>query len=363
MFFQSVHEPRGISVDLRSLPQKFTVQGSRGNQVTVTLQVNDLPPVTGEDEPHPLQCRALAEFEPGRKLSEDFRELAAGRLPADSDPTVSQDTLPRLTEHGELADPSEAPYAVMPPRLRAFVVAIRTELAEAALRTIGLLRWRTADEGPYDAIRTRGAFWSLDGHSWHHLPTAIEVRATALLVPQISQTIHDDVQALLDTGAEEPLAHRLWREAWQLRGDNSRSALLIGMTALEVGVKNYIAHAVPNTDWLLEHLPAPPTHRLLGDYIPTLPARDGVAPVITPDVRAAMRVAQERRNALAHTGEVLVENEWLDTTLRQIRNILWTLDAGRGFSWAPTAELLRVPGGLADGDGTGSATTCAESER
>ena len=123
------------------------------------------------------------------------------------------------------------------------------------------------------------------------------------------------------------------------------------MTALEVGVKNYIARAVPDADWLLEHLPAPPTHRLLGDFIPTLsPPSDAAPPTVTPEVRAAVRAAQELRNELAHTGRAEVGYDWLDRTLRLIRSVLWSLDAASGFAWAPTAELLRVPGGFsADG--------------
>jgi hypothetical protein len=236
----------------------------------------------------------------------------------------------------------------MPPRMQDFIRLIRVELAEAATRTTGLLRWRMADEGPYEAIRTLGALWSFDGDDWHDLPTAFEMRTTASLVPRISPGIHDDVQAYLDAGLEEPLAHKLWRESWQLRGENPRSALLIGMTALEVGVKNYIGRAVAEADWLLEHLPAPPTHRLLGDYIPTLPPpSEGAPPTVTPDVRAAIRGAQDLRNVLAHTGKAEVGSDWLEEILRLIRNVLWRLDAASGFAWAPTAELLRVPGGLA----------------
>jgi hypothetical protein len=353
MFFQSVHEPREISVDPRSLPQTFTVQGSRGHQVTVTLEPDPSGSEDGEDPQLSFQCRALTEFEPGRKLGEDFRELAACRLPAGSDPTASRHAYPRLTDDGKLTAPSEAPFAVMPRRMQDFVVLVRTELAEAAARTTGLLRWRMADEGPYDAIRTRGALWSMDGDDWHHLPTAIELHTSAALVPRISRAIHDDVQALLDADVEEPLAHRLWREAWQLRADSPRSALLIGMTALEVGVKNYIARAVPDADWLLEHLPAPPTHRLLGDYIPKLSSPSEAAPpTVTSDMRDAIRGAQDLRNVLAHTGKAEVGLEWLDRTLRLIRDLLWSLDAAGGFSWAPTAELLRVPGGVAAEDVT-----------
>lgn len=278
MFFQSVHEPRGLSVDARSFPQTFTVQGSGDHQVEVTFALDPVRADVDDAWGPAVLCHARAEFDPGRKLSQDFRELAACRLPAGSDATVSRQTFPRLTQDGRLTDPSDAPYTAMPERMRHFIVAVRDELANAANRTVGLVRWRMADEGPYDAIRTRGAMWSLDGQEWHHLPTAFETRSSVSLVPRISADIRGDVQTMLDAGAEEPLAHKLWREAWQLRGDNPRSALLIGMTALEVGVKNYIARAIPDTDWLLAQLPAPPTHRLLAEYIPTLTPPSSATP-------------------------------------------------------------------------------------
>lgn len=90
MFVQTVHEPRGVSVDPRSLPQTFTARGSRGNETMVTLDVDRAGDTSSDDLPPPLRCFALTELEPGRKLSADFRELAAGRLSAGSDPTVSR---------------------------------------------------------------------------------------------------------------------------------------------------------------------------------------------------------------------------------------------------------------------------------
>jgi hypothetical protein len=348
MFFQSVHEPRGLSIDARSFPQTFTVQGSGDYQVAVTFALDLVRADVNDDvSPPALLCHARAEFEPGRKLSHDFRELAACRLPAGSDPTVSRHSFPRLTQDGRLTDPSDAPYTAMPERMRQFIVAVRSELANAANRTVGLLRWRMADEGPYDAIRTRGAMWSLDCQEWHHLPTALETRTSVSLVPCISADIRSDVQAMLDSGAEEPLAHKLWREAWQLRGDSPRSALLIGMTALEVGVKNYIARAIPDTDWLLGQLPAPPTHRLLAEYIPTLtPPGSAKPPSITSDEARAMRDAQGLRNRLAHTGNVEVRADRLGDELQLVQDILWRLDTASGFDWAATASLIRVQGGL-----------------
>lgn len=331
-----------MSVDPASLPVTFVVQGSGEYEVRVVLEAepqhND-----NESQGVALRCRAIAEFEPGRKLSEDFRQLAACRLPEGSDPSAGSRGFPRLNDQGGIDKPSDAPYAVMPERMQSFIVRIRDELATAAARTMGLLRWRTADEGPFEAISTRGAFWSLDEIDWHWLPTVFEARATVSRVPDVTDAIRDDVQALIEAGTDEPLAHKLWREAWQLRQENPRSALLIAMTALEVGVKNYVGQALPDARWLLQELPAPPTHRLLADYVPTLPPPNGGSPpAVERETCDAFRHAQDLRNALAHTGHAAMSAGDLQSLLRRIRTTLWSLDAAAGFSWATSAESLRT---------------------
>ena len=82
---------------------------------------------------------------------------------------------------------------------------------------------------------------------------------------------------LIDEGADEPLAHALLREAEINRNrDALRSALILAVAAIEIGVKRFIATAIPGTAWLLEQIQSPPTHKLLSDYLPTLPAKQTI---------------------------------------------------------------------------------------
>ena len=73
---------------------------------------------------------------------------------------------------------------------------------------------------------------------------------------------------------QEPLAHVLLREA--LAASESRNwatALVMAMTAIEIGVKHLISQLVPEAAWLAEHLPSPPIDAILRDYLPIMPAR------------------------------------------------------------------------------------------
>jgi hypothetical protein len=46
--------------------------------------------------------------------------------------------------------------------------------------------------------------------------------------------------------------------AAQLRRANPRSALIIGMSAAEVGFKQCVGYLVPDAAWLANHVPRPP---------------------------------------------------------------------------------------------------------
>jgi hypothetical protein len=81
------------------------------------------------------------------------------------------------------------------------------------------------------------------------------------------------VEAAYATGAEEPVAHELLREAEDNTGSNPRSALVLATAALEVGVKAYVAALIPDTRWLAFNAPSPPVALLLNRYLPTLKSR------------------------------------------------------------------------------------------
>jgi hypothetical protein len=77
------------------------------------------------------------------------------------------------------------------------------------------------------------------------------------LVENETNPIALHLRQLLDANQLEPVPHALLREAWSQRHSNPNSSLLIGMAALEVGVKDYIAACMPAAAWLAENVPSP----------------------------------------------------------------------------------------------------------
>ena len=129
----------------------------------------------------------------------------------------------------------------------------------------------------------------------------------------------------------------LFREAWKLRDSSPRSALVIGVASLEAGFKKFVAELVPEAEWLLEEVPAPPLVEMLTNYLPKLPARctfGGEVQRPPQKLLEAIGKAARKRNRVVHRGSSAVEREVLKEWLLAIRDVLWLLDYYRGFQWA-----------------------------
>jgi hypothetical protein len=146
-----------------------------------------------------------------------------------------------------------------------------------------------------------------------------------------------EIERLVSTGRSEPLGHALLREAWHQRGNNPRSAIIIGIAAAEVGVKECVVDLVPKAQWLVEKAPAPPLVGMLREYLPLLPVRrrirDGVPP--PPDsILNTLRKGVQLRNRVAHAGASPPGSDTVEEVLEAVRDVLWLLDYYCGFEWA-----------------------------
>jgi hypothetical protein len=95
---------------------------------------------------------------------------------------------------------------------------------------------------------------------------ALDVDNTSL-----ARTARRDIQE----GKEEPLAHQLLSEAWKQFSSSPRSALVLAVAAIEVGVKIYVTQRILGSEWLIENLPAPPIDKILSQYVELIePAAD-----------------------------------------------------------------------------------------
>jgi hypothetical protein len=202
-----------------------------------------------------------------------------------------------------------------------------------------LARWRTGVYGHHELIRCveGGLDWSLDEVTWSpaRLPGkgvgSSELRSTT----HRPKTI-EDITALLLRDERAPTAHELLREAWNLKPTSPRSALMLGLSALEVGVKAFVATIVPNSEWLCFEVPTPPVVRILREYLPQLPVRQTIGgKVFVPDATLnTIKKATEQRNRVAHRGVRVEYSQSLNEVLSSVQTVLFLLDYYAGHSWA-----------------------------
>jgi hypothetical protein len=207
---------------------------------------------------------------------------------------------------------------------------------EGVLRQVGsILRWRFGLPG-YDAVfkDTYITAELIDGRQLH-----LERVSQATMGDDSAEIEQDGLAAvaeLVTSSQHEPVAHELWREAWNLRDSNPRSSLVIGVAAAEVGLKQLVAALAPETKSLIENLPSPSLDVMIRKVLPDLPIRADVEPGrrAPNHLRKAIVAAVEDRNRLVHLGAIPRRD--LRATLLTIRDFLYLLDFYSGQPWAET---------------------------
>ena len=224
----------------------------------------------------------------------------------------------------------------MPDELGSVLGEARERLRNCADSVVGALRWRLGLMGPVRPFRDSSDEWSLDGDTWREFSPRLFALLEDSAVRDLTGEILADVAELVSTGRSEPLPYTLWREAWELSAQYPRSAVLIGIAALEVGTKRYIASAAPDTEWLVRELQSPPLSDLLTIYIPKLGARStyrGRVAAPPKEYRRAIREGIEIRNRIAHSEANDVKVDSVRPILRLIWRVLRLLDFYAGHAW------------------------------
>ena len=297
------------------------------------------------DDGNQVVCTVTGELDPPRKALAAFQRLADGHLPEGMEP----DALSWLRDHGYIDDQDRInkrtaiPLHFAPNPLADFAAELWPDFMAMAHGAIGLLRWRSRTLGSTRPLSGTSFDWSLSGEDWLPMPgfpTGLRLDDVSRL--EVTPGAAREIGDLLERDQREPVAHALLREAWNVRRQSPNSALLIGMTALEVGIKHYVAACVPQATWLVEKLQSPPMSRLMGEYVPQLTPPTGGEPVtFDEEVVRRIRKASDLRNELAHTGRETPLGE-LKPILLTIRDALWTFDAALGHQWAANYTLASL---------------------
>jgi hypothetical protein len=199
--------------------------------------------------------------------------------------------------------------------------------------------FRGLADGPTNAAQNVEAFCSSDGNRWLKVSLVRGIRIVTGLPfkKSLKDVPPEEIVRLVETGKQEPIAHQLFREAWELRRLNPASAVAIGMAAAEIGAKDLIASLVPNSHWLVTEMPSPSIVKILREYLPILPVRvrfkdktlKPLAQLIT-----LIRKGIEYRNDLVHAGVALPD--WLEVEhiLRAVNDVLWICKLYAGEEWA-----------------------------
>lgn len=205
-------------------------------------------------------------------------------------------------------------------------------LRSGNLRMARLLRWRAGLD--FQAIGINQDYLSLDGNTWLALSVARSATFTLVQIfPAMSEEITKEIIQQYEAGGDEPLAHQLFNDAWNLRHTNPRASLVVAVAAAEVGLKKVIGLIVPDAQWLLEEIPAPPIGKMLRKYIPMLKVKSQITgKQIVPPSKLINKLeeAASARNKIVHVGQKAPESKELIEMLEAIRDFMWVCDMYRG---------------------------------
>lgn len=218
------------------------------------------------------------------------------------------------------------------------------ELRDATMLVIELVRWRLdPDSWAGDSMRGGGSFleWSEDGTNWIVLGDTTE--REVMMVPsaaELSVESEEVLAAVVKSGEREPLGREIWHTALGAHTSRQyRTAIVLAINAVEVGLKQFIAAVVPESEWFVMNAQSPPIAKILTDYLPHLPGVDN-AHLPTKETRSILHKAVERRNKMIHVGidatnpNPVPDKEESTRLIGAASDLLWLLDYYSGHEWA-----------------------------
>lgn len=322
-------------LDVRQLSKPLEVEA---DGITITLRY----PKEGEQgfgaKDGTAICIATVIKHPDPEVSGAFADIAEHRIPEGS--VVQDNDRDMVTPDGKVKDNYAIHFRWLPERLRQYITEVQTQLLNAVRRAVGIARWRLGIPTGHNPIKSvRGQEWSNDGETWYHTPTDFEIQAWSLSPHFYPPDFLEDVGRLIANDAvSEPLGHELFREAWDQRYSNPRSALILGMSSAEARVKEFISLLEPGAAWFLDNFTAPPLPAILKNYIPALLVRRGIrAEVRRPPSETIMSPidnGMQLRNKVAHGVRKEVRLDEVEAFLPAVRDVNCMLDVFSGYAWA-----------------------------
>jgi hypothetical protein len=247
-----------------------------------------------------------------------------------------------LDETDRLREGHDLPVRFLPPKMRAVVMDAERVLFDQTLRLIRVARWRLAIPGPHQPLDAESRAWH-DGTAWRELPFVIPSMSWPVVSGALSESWRTEIERLVAAGSE-PFGQELYREASVQRADNPRSAVVIGLAAVEVGVigtARALAVGLPVDAGRLRF------GHLMNEVVPRLAERraiNGRVLLPPPTLIDTLFRARRLRNRLVHGSARTPANDAVNDTLEAVRNLLLFLDFYAGHGWALATADARLLG-------------------
>jgi hypothetical protein len=238
-----------------------------------------------------------------------------------------------------------------PPSYREFIQDSHSKMDQWSTDVFNVVRWRLGINGGPLALKSewQSMRWSssvsiseaFNENSF--LEQQIPVGVTEIKLPEtqsiLSHEHSDAVKDLSKLTTPQPLYHDIFREAWQSRKQNARSALVMAIAAAETGFKTMVADLYRDRgiQWVFENMPSPPLDRMLREFFELLPTRRRINDLVKrppKSVITALKNGIELRNKLVHGRDQAITSETLDGILFAVRDLLYLFDFYRGHDWA-----------------------------
>jgi hypothetical protein len=286
-------------------------------------------------------CDVIVERQIKPDLAAMFESLSKRVLPRDKSTSiklpypVSSST--SIDRNGNIPENWHIPLSIMPTKFQELSRSVSNKLSGLAHKFIKTLRWTQGAAGPHSPFSHVGFQWSNDKVHWNTMPSEFYASLEVLVGLDVRPDAIRRVEEIGACGEEEPFAHELMREAFDIAATNPRSALLIGCSALETALKEYLNLVVPNSYIILEEVPSPPVLKIMQEIIPRLykqlKVSDSAFALKEHDKKLAKNWVHQR-NKIAHGAKIRVDVDRVRMFLRFVRKILYQLDACRGHAWA-----------------------------
>ncbi|WP_247079493.1 hypothetical protein [Pseudohalocynthiibacter sp. F2068] len=288
-------------------------------------------------------CDAILECNCEERLIDFFRSLNQNHISPENIPHIVL-PLRSLTKtiidtSGKISPNNLVPWKVLPRFIQSFLDQKHKILSDLIRECVSTLRWAQCASGGHQPFGSISFKWSDDGTEWHRLPRNTQVSVIEASPLDTAAPAIEHFTNLVVGKTEEPLAHELMREAIELSRTTPRSSLLIAVSALEIGLKEYVSHLIPNSRLVMEKMQSPSILKLIMEVIPAIQhaTRSQLTIEYFPLSDENKKYLQKwisQRNQIAHGPKDSVDSENLFEFLEFSRDLLYIIDFLTGHDWA-----------------------------